>query len=559
MLTQTTPAMGLALAYSRVSTYEQLLGGNLEDHATILTALAARYGLELVGEPILEQGSGDLEHLEKLRGILEDVRRGRNVWKVLLVKEFSRLGRSFFEVFDSLKILTDGGVRVIAADGLDTANPLWKPFAAMLAYFAETERERIRERTLGGRLAKLTRGRHVVTGPGSYGFMKIGQGRDHTIAVNPEEERVLRRAFDLIVNHHLPVYAVAKILEREGVRSRRGTVIHPSYWMTILRNERLAGRWAYNRDTYTRTPTNRRKRLTRGRDEWIMLDGPRIFSDEEWAALQAALDSRRRALTPRANLFPLTGHIRCAACDHVASPVYRKGGRLRYYHCGQCYAYYPAAEVEDAVLAQVWGLLCNPEAINRLMAEQAERREDRLLNISAELGDIESQLAARRAERQRATHLYTTGRIGDREFDEITRPISEAVAALEERAAKLRVVRDRLAASAGRAEAAASVLRVVAPQEPPPGMLLAAVIHLDLLVMVQRQPGDGKGRHHRKLPLDVSVHYRAFEGDAEALELLRILWKALSCPMKSTPIDQTLAVHVEARHAYHSATSGPRR
>lgn len=486
------------MAYSRVSTLEQLRGGNLEDHRRALEAMARRYNVRLVRDPVLEQDSGDYDLLEGLQGLMAEVATGRNEWRVLLLKEFSRLGRSFFEVLDHARTLTEAGVRIISGDGLDTDNPMWKPIVSLLAYFAEQERARIRERTHGGKIAKLQRGNLLAYGPVGYGFRKVGEGKGATVEVDPDHERTLRRAWHLIVIDRMPLYSAARLLNLEGHLSPRGRPWEHDTLKPVLTNERLAGRWVYNR---IRQP-KRGHKSKRDQNEWIVLDGPRIFSDEEWALLQEAIGTRgRRARTSRADIFPLLGHVRCTRCGRAMTSheIIKHYGdrqyRYRYYRC-ECHRV-RADRLEDRVLAEVWAFVSEPERVIQLLRDGSEQREDRLLEISAELGDLEAQLEQKRAERKRAMHLFTSGRIDERELDEIIRPATQAIAALERRADLLRMERDSRAARGARAEQLASSMMFDVPTEPPPGALAALSHHLDMMVSVD--PAGALGIRYRAL------------------------------------------------------------
>ena len=99
---------------------------------------------------------------------------------VLVGWKIDRLGRTMLDLIvlaEKLKGMS-AGLRVLTGAGasIDTTRPEGKLYFAMLAAFAEFERELIRERTKAGMAAAKRRGRHVGGRASSPRTSSIMQG-----------------------------------------------------------------------------------------------------------------------------------------------------------------------------------------------------------------------------------------------------------------------------------------------------------------------------------------------------------------------------------------------
>lgn len=89
--------------------------------------------------------------------MMKDAREG----DVIVVWKLDRLGRSVRHVLNTFFELEEKGarVRVLTQPLLDTSNPMGRFFVAVMAAFAEMEKDFIRERTKAGLAAAKLRGR----------------------------------------------------------------------------------------------------------------------------------------------------------------------------------------------------------------------------------------------------------------------------------------------------------------------------------------------------------------------------------------------------------------
>lgn len=158
---QADPTSGTRIGYTRVSTVAQTLDQQNE-------ALAAAG----VTKTFSDTMSGARDDRPGLAALLDYVRAGDTV----AVWRLDRLGRNTLHVLETVKALTERGVRMVStADGIDSSTAAGRMVIGVLASMAEFERELVKERTAlkratsrangtrFGRPRKVEDAEHIVT------------------------------------------------------------------------------------------------------------------------------------------------------------------------------------------------------------------------------------------------------------------------------------------------------------------------------------------------------------------------------------------------------------
>ena len=130
----------IALAYLRVSTGDQ---STQQQHEEILY-YAKTHGFTVKWILVDDGISGAKTDRKGLNEALELVRSGQ--CKIVIVRQISRLGRSFNHVTNLLNEFQNSGVRFIAIkDGVDTKedSPMTRAYMRLLSTFAELYREMV--------------------------------------------------------------------------------------------------------------------------------------------------------------------------------------------------------------------------------------------------------------------------------------------------------------------------------------------------------------------------------------------------------------------------------
>src|SRR5271155_1694829 len=160
--------------YARVSTFDQ---HTIPLQIRALREYAARRGWTIAMQ-VKEVGSGAAQR--QLREKLLDAARRREI-DVVLVWRLDRWGRSVADLLATLQELDHLGVGFVSlTEALDLTTPSGRAMAALLAVFAEFEREILRERVRAGLAHARQSGKKL--------------GRPITAATKTGEVRALRRA-----------------------------------------------------------------------------------------------------------------------------------------------------------------------------------------------------------------------------------------------------------------------------------------------------------------------------------------------------------------------------
>src|SRR5271167_5215916 len=168
------PKMFRVGLYARVSTFDQ---HTIPLQIRALREYAARPGWTIAMQ-VKEVGSGAAQR--QLREKLLDAARRREI-DVVLVWRLDRWGRSVADLLATLQELNHLGVGFVSlTEALDLTTPAGRAMAALLAVFAEFEREILRERVRAGLAHARQNGQQL--------------GRPQTAALHADQVRKLHRA-----------------------------------------------------------------------------------------------------------------------------------------------------------------------------------------------------------------------------------------------------------------------------------------------------------------------------------------------------------------------------
>lgn len=127
------PTSGTRIGYTRVSTVAQTLE---QQHEALVAAG--------VTKTFSDTMSGARDDRPGLASLLDYVREGDTV----VVWKLDRLGRNTLHILETVKQLTDCGVRLVSTtDGIDSSTAAGRMVIGVLASMAEFERELVKERT----------------------------------------------------------------------------------------------------------------------------------------------------------------------------------------------------------------------------------------------------------------------------------------------------------------------------------------------------------------------------------------------------------------------------
>jgi DNA invertase Pin-like site-specific DNA recombinase len=288
----------------------------------------------------------------------------------ILVEDLSRLTRDTGELLRLYHRLRLKGIDIVGvSDGIASGQQGGKVHLTVKGLVNELYLDDLRDKTHRGLAGCATRG--LSAGGRIFGYRTVPveaarRGAKHTaparFEIHPEEAPIVQRIFrEYAAGQSMQTIAFA--LNREGVHfpaqatqrgpHRRGWAV--SSVRVILRNEKYAGVWVWNKRRFIKDPdTGRRRALLRPPEEWIRQEHSelRIIDADLWGAVQERLAFVEKTYgvgpghPPRGGAhvayspYLLSGVLRCGCCGArmVAQTTTRKKGtgvyRYGVYRCG---------------------------------------------------------------------------------------------------------------------------------------------------------------------------------------------------------------------------------
>lgn len=443
-----------AVIYARVSTEEQAdRGHSLEDQVTRCEARAR----ELGASEIL---------------VFTDPGISGSLWTrpgLTAAREAVKHGAAFFICWDPDRFSRNLSLQLVVTEEIEKAgtrleflNFEWKNtpegrlFYSLRGAIAEYEREKIKERTLRGKMAKARKG-----GLTQY-YRAVGYRYDRetdALQIDPVEAQAVKDIYRWFVSEpEIGFTAIARRLEDMGHRPARNA---SGRWdrstvKGILANEIYIGRAyvhrydaagsAYNKHL---PPEERRGYRERPREEWIEIPAPAIIDEITWRAAQHKLGLMGRLRGGHRGAFYLLSRLVYCGCGQGMSgklqvPDGRK--RYRYYCCnstrrGQgCGApQVKADEIEWIVWDRVKSWLTHPESFRAEMRKLLP--DDTRAAIEREQAQLDAEITQARKGRDGLLHLVQKGAVDP---IEVERLLSENLQTLNRLKVRRRELGDQL-------------------------------------------------------------------------------------------------------------------
>jgi len=414
-----------AAVYIRVSTDEQAIRGY---SAPEQEEAGRRRAREIAGDGSLDIEvfadlgvSGATLNRPELTRLREWARDGR--LDVIVTRDPDRLSRRLAHQLLLTEEFEKAGVRLEFIDFTWQDTPEGRLFYSIRGAIAEYEREKIRERTVRGRLQKARMGGIPVrVAPYGYDY----DPETDEVRVNEAEAAVVRDIFNWFVSEDIGAAGIANRLNDLGIPSKKGRRWHQNVVTRILSSETYAGVWHYNKYDCRGGLKSGQPAAKRPREEWVPVPVPAVIDRALWERAQAKLAEARRLWAGRkCEKYLLSGLVTCAECGR---PVHGEkinvwGRYVRMYTCRvkknrQVRGCVPQKLINaDGLEAAVWGkvtaLLSDPEMLaGEMLAVQGNG------DLEKEIGRLEKSLQTLEKGREAILDALTAGLV---ELDAKTR------------------------------------------------------------------------------------------------------------------------------------------
>ena len=323
-----------AVAYARFSSDNQR-EESVTAQLRAIREYAEKHGVTIVREYIDEAESATTDARPGFLRMIADLRGGLQV-NLVLIHKFDRFARNRYDSAVYKREIQRAGARLLAvAQPLDDS-PESIILEAMLEAMAEYYSKNLARETMKGMRETAYQGKHTGGKP-PLGYDVDPATRRYVI--NEHEARALRLIYSMTLEGH-GYSEIIDTLNARGYRTKAGQPFGKNSIHDILRNEKYAGIYVFNRAASAHFG-KRNNRASKPGDEIIRLPGgiPAIVSHDEWRRVQAIMDTRKRQ-TPRRKgdiLYILTGYVYCGECSGAMTGSSAVGGRNRTrYHLYVC-------------------------------------------------------------------------------------------------------------------------------------------------------------------------------------------------------------------------------
>lgn len=368
--------------YARVSTDDQVKGYSIGNQIDECSKKAGTKEVLIYKD---EGISGEILDRPDLTRLRDDVSTG--IITELICYDPDRLSRKLMHQLMLDDEFRKKGVFVKFVNGEYAQTPEGQLFFSMRGAISEFEKEKIKQRTKGGKIKKAKTGKVI----GNYHL--YGYDWDHekeTYVINEEQAKIIRMIFDYFTIGK-GINGIAKHLTEIGVPTAKGGhVWHRQVVRQMLLNISYTGKHPHNRyDTeggYVRKQSGLTGNYTiRPMEEWIFVKIPPIIEEEQFQHAQELLEqSRRRFAKQGKNKYLLSGLVRCKECKNTMSGLEKNwwDKKQKIYSdlkntagaknkgCGN---YVKAEELEEAVWKEVLSILNEPEKILQYKESNKER------------------------------------------------------------------------------------------------------------------------------------------------------------------------------------------
>lgn len=219
--------MALAYVYCRVSGSTQASedANGIPRQLDSCSRFAAENNIEIDGEPFIEAYTGtDLENRPQLRRMREQLMSGAT--KTVIIESLTRIARDLLVQESIIGDFRKHGITLLSAtrgeEELCGNDPTRKFIRQVLGAVSEFERSVIVKRMQDGKRRARAAGRSI--------------GGRHSYGRDPREVELVNRVFHLR-RSGFNLVRITAVLEEEGFRTRKGTLLKPMQVSRILRGK----------------------------------------------------------------------------------------------------------------------------------------------------------------------------------------------------------------------------------------------------------------------------------------------------------------------------------
>ncbi len=303
------------VAYCRVSTDKEDQLNSMETQKQFFLEYAEKNNHTLVDVYADEGISGTKKkNRKKFLQLMKDAETG--LFEMVVVKDISRLARNTLDFLESIRKLKSLDIETLFLTSNQTILGNSEFVLTMFAALAQEESNNTSKRVKFGKAKNAIMGKvpNLV-----YGYDKIN-GDYFNLYKNDFEVSIVQRIFNMYINEGFGANKIAIILNKDGIRTKRGVQWSQNAIIRILTNELYIGKVINKKQEVKDFLTGVRKENSK--DEWIVVDKPElaIISEEDFTKAQNILSGRYKAFKMNkerhSNAYPFSTLIKCEHCGY---------------------------------------------------------------------------------------------------------------------------------------------------------------------------------------------------------------------------------------------------
>ena len=394
--------------YARVSTVGQAEKNlSVPDQVRQLKAYCKQHKHDIIAEYLENGASATDDNRPKFKEMVDAIQQGKISVEAILVLTTSRFYRNALEAGIWKRQLRKYGVRVIAItqDVGQPDTPSGELVDGIFALIDQHESRMIGFHTARGMKENARKGYFNGSRP-PYGY-KVRKTADErgnvkgVLAIEEEEAAQVRQIFEMYTKQSWGAVEIAKVMNRDGFRRRKGAKWNQMEVLRVLENTTYIGKYVFGR-------FDSRNRVVRPESEWIVTSVPVIVDEETFnAAATLRRNKAKEWKNGRAYDGPLVliGMLKCGKCGASMVSSTGKGGKYVYYTCRtylkegktSCPGHrVPVQNFEKQIIDQIldWAFSAkNVKALVTAVRKALRERRGPVRELQAKVQDLEKRLA----------------------------------------------------------------------------------------------------------------------------------------------------------------------
>ncbi len=300
-------------AYCRVSTEKDDQINSLEMQKKFFEEYVQRTGDHLVRLYADEGISGTkIKNRKEFQRMMIDAEKG--LFQLVVVKDISRFARNTVDLLQSVRKLKALGIETQFLTANMTSMGNSEFVLTLLGAVAQEESANTSKRIKFSKKINAEKGRvpNIV-----YGYDKTSGDYFH-LDINEKEAQVIRQIFQWYTADGLGTPTIAKMLNQQGIVTKRGNRWTTNALIRILTNEIYIGRIINGKEEVQDFLTG--KRVSRAERDWMVTERPelRIVDQKTFEQanqlVQLRSNAQKKKLSRHSSKYPFSTLIKCKEC-----------------------------------------------------------------------------------------------------------------------------------------------------------------------------------------------------------------------------------------------------